>query len=77
MDIVIASDQERPVVFAEIQKDGGTYADVIYSVEKEAYVLTLYGTPDDYPSFDLAEFRRALDQAKAALVERGFPDIPT
>jgi hypothetical protein len=77
MEIVIASDQERPTVFAEIQKDGGTYADVIYSAEQDGYVLTLYGAPDDYLSVDLAEFRKALDEAKAALVERGFPDLPT
>jgi hypothetical protein len=77
VEIVIASDQHRPTVFAEIRINGGTYADVIYSGEKEAYLITLYGAPDDYPSINLAEFRRALDQAKAALVERGFPDIPT
>jgi hypothetical protein len=77
MEITIASDQQRPNVFAEIRIDGATYADIIYDGAKEAYVVTLYGSLGDYPSFDLAEFRRALEGAKQALIERGFPDIPT
>jgi FPC/CPF motif-containing protein YcgG len=77
MEIAIASDPERPNVFAEIREDHATYADVIYDAGKEAYLVTLYGAPGDYPVFDLAKFRRALDDAKQALVERGFPDIPT
>jgi hypothetical protein len=38
--------------------------------------VTLYGSDDSYPRFNLAEFRRTLLDAKNELVARGFPDLP-
>lgn len=76
-EILLASDQERPNLFAEVRIDGTVVADVVYDDGKESYRVTTYSGPgDEWISVDLAEFSRALLQAKAALVQRGFPDLP-
>lgn len=75
-EITVASDQDRPHVFAEVRLNGNVVADVIYDAAKESYQVTTYSGPDDeWVGVDLAEFRRALLRAKEALVERGFPDL--
>lgn len=76
MEITLASDQERPNLFAEIRVDGQPYADVIYDNAKEAYQLTIYPAQEgEWIVLDLAEFRKALLKAKDALVGRGFPNL--
>lgn len=76
IEITIASDQDRPHVFAEVRLDGDVVADVIYDAARESYQVTTFSGPDDgWVGVDLAEFRRALLRAKDALVERGFPDL--
>ncbi|HET9292662.1 MAG TPA: hypothetical protein VLA95_07920 [Gemmatimonadales bacterium] len=76
MEIVLASDQDRPNLFAELRVDGQPWAEVIYDAQREAYILTvLIGEERDWLSFDVAEVRRALAAAKDALVKRGYPDL--
>lgn len=76
MEIVLASDQDRPNLFAELRVAGQPWAEVIYDARKEAYILTVFiGGERDWLTFDLAEVRRALAEAQVALVERGYPDL--
>lgn len=77
MEIVIASDQDRENLFAEIQVEGQPWLEVIYDEKKQAYMVTLFppGDGEEWPVFDLAELRRALGDAKEALVQRGYPDL--
>jgi hypothetical protein len=85
MEIVIASDQERPNLFAELHVAGQAWAELIYDAQKEAYLLTVFpGEDGEWLTFDLAEVRKALVDAevrkalvdaKDALVARGYPDL--
>lgn len=78
MEIVLASDQDRPNLFAELRVRGQPWAEVIYDAPREAYVVTVFvGDEQDWLTFDLAELRKALAEAKDALVGRGYPNIPT
>ncbi len=77
MEIVIASDRESDDLFAEIQVDGQPWAEVRYDRAKEAYVVTLFPPEEgeQAPVFDLVQLRRALFEAKDALVAKGYPDL--
>jgi hypothetical protein len=78
MEIIIGSDQDRPNVFVELRVRGQPWAELIFDNQKEAYILTVFTGEDeqDWLTFDLGEVRRALTEAKAALVERGYPNLP-
>lgn len=76
MEIIIASDQERDNLFAELRVNGQPWAEVIFNPQKEAYILTIFsGDEGQWLTFDLAEVRKALAEAKTALVARGYPDL--
>lgn len=77
MEIVVADDQDRPNLFAELRVSGLPWAEVIFDPQQEAYRMTLLiGDEQDWLTFDLAEFRKALADAKDALLERGYPNLP-
>ena len=77
MEIVIASDQNRDNLFAEVHFNGQPWAEVIFDAEKGAYLVTIFSAEGDmWPSFDLSEVRRELLKARDALVARGYPSLP-
>lgn len=76
IEIAIASDQERDYLFAELRVGGQPWGEIIFDRQKEAYILTIFSAENDqWPQLDLAEVRRALLEAKTALVDRGYPDL--
>jgi hypothetical protein len=49
---------------------------VIFKDLRESYALTIFPPEDgQWLTFDLAEARRVLLQAKESLVARGYPDL--
>ncbi|MCU0647319.1 MAG: hypothetical protein MUF00_04960 [Gemmatimonadaceae bacterium] len=75
-EITIASDQDRPNLFAEVRMGGDVIAEVIYDAAKMSYLVQVFASHDDGSTcVDLAEFRNALLQAKEALVARGYPNL--
>ena len=77
MEIVIANDTERENLFAEVHAEGQVWAEVIYDDSKGRYVLTLFSQPQSDGSWRALELDAALDaliQAKARLIERGYPE---
>lgn len=76
MEIVVANDQHREDLFAEIHAGGQPWAEVIYDGGKEEYVVTLFppGADEEWPVFGFVELVRALHAARDALVARGYPD---
>ena len=77
MEILIADDPQRDNLYAEIQLDGRTWAEVIFDDEKKGYVLTIFAgdSEDEWFTFDLAQARKVLLDAKNVLVARGYPDV--
>lgn len=78
MEIVIASDRERENLFAEVREAGATWAEVIYDDSRGGYALTIFPPvsepdPKDGFVFDFDEAVAGLREAKARLIERGFP----
>lgn len=82
MEIIIANDMERENLFAEIRDGDHTWAEVIYDDERGGYTLTIYPTgagpdPKEWIVLDFDQALKALVEAKAALVLRGYPESRT
>ncbi|RMH12650.1 MAG: hypothetical protein D6701_13265 [Gemmatimonadetes bacterium] len=80
MEVILASDDRRPHVFAEIHHQGELWAELIYDDEKAGYRLTVLphldqsGRPGEPFEVDLMEAAAGLRTALELLVDRGFPD---
>jgi hypothetical protein len=73
MDIVIASDEERNNLFAEIRKDGQPWGEIILGEQSGIFELALYPPEENERMVvSLAEFEKALRDAKESLIERGY-----
>jgi len=78
MEIWIASDQERPHVFAEVHDEGGVWAEVYYDSDQGKYLLTIFPPgscpdPSEFMCFDFDEAMAGLQRAQDVLIDRGFP----
>ena len=80
MEIVLASDQERPNLFAEVHHEGRVWAEVLFDDDRQRYRLTIFPPgsgpdPAEYMEFDFEEAVGGLRDALEALVLRGFPEL--
>lgn len=74
-EIVVANDQERENLFAEVHIDRQPRMEVIFDDTRAAYMVTVFcGETNEWLEMPLAELFDALNQAKSALVARGYPD---
>ncbi len=73
MEIVVASDQTREELFAEIHHEEEQWAEIIFDKASRFFIITIYSpmTGDHY-IFNLTEMQQALDEAKARLVSLGY-----
>ena len=73
MKVVVASDPEREDLFAEIHHDDQPWAEVILDEGTKKFRLTIYPpSKGETHVFVLGEAERAIADAKAALISRGY-----
>ncbi len=77
IEIVVGSEVDRDLLYAEIKCNGEVWAEVFYTRERKSYVVAFFGRPNNDPiEVNLADARRALVDARNALVKQGAPDPP-
>ena len=73
MNIVIASDQERDNLFAELRVDDQPWAEVILDKESGRFELTIFPSEESSElKFNLTDVEQALAEARIALEARGY-----
>ena len=73
MRVVIADDQERENLFAEIWADEGPWAEIILDSAQGQFVLTIFPAQNGKDlQFRLDEVEKALAEAREELTNRGY-----
>jgi hypothetical protein len=75
MEVVIASDQERENLSAEIHVQDQPWAEIILNPSTGRFDLTIFPSePGGTMTFDLREVEKAISEARAALAARGYTE---
>jgi hypothetical protein len=78
MEIIIASDQEREELFAELYHEEEQWAEIIYDQVQHHFTIQIYAplSAEKY-TFKLTEMQKTLDDAKARLTSLGYHEQNT
>lgn len=73
MRVIVADDQEREELFAEIHYDDFQWAELVFEPKTERFLLTVFPPTDrEQWTFTLQDAERAIAEARAALEARGY-----